>query len=78
MGTGYDGTFVISWSQTEVDGARGADPAMLSVGVAWRWTGEAVRMDAPGAPLLLEAPQGVADLRRRAAAECCLLHAVRG
>lgn len=67
MGTGLRATFVISWSQTEVDGLRAASPDALSVGAAWRWTGNAVRIDAPGDVLLLEAAEGGADIRRRAA-----------
>lgn len=67
MGTGLRATFVISWSQTEVDGLRAASLDMLTVGAAWRWTGAAVRIDAPGDVLLLEAAEGGADIRRRAA-----------
>lgn len=67
MGTGLRATFVISWSQTEVDGLRAVSPDVLTVGATWRWTGTAVRIDAPGDVLLLEAPDGEADLRRRAA-----------
>lgn len=67
METGFRGTFVISWSQTEVDGLRAAPIDMLSVGAAWRWTGEAVRVDGPAELLLLDGAKGVADLRKRAA-----------
>lgn len=67
MGTGFRGTFVISWSQTEVDGLRAASTDMLSVGAAWRWAGEAVRVDGPAELLLLDGAQGVTDLRKRAA-----------
>ncbi len=67
MGTGFRGTFVISWSQTEVDGLRAATTDMLSVGAAWRWAGEAVRVDGPAELLLLDGAKGVADLRKRAA-----------
>ena len=42
MGTGFKATFVISWSQTEVDGASAVTLDMLTVGAAWRWTGSAV------------------------------------
>ncbi len=47
MQTGYKGTFVISWAQTELDGARAAPPSALGVGAVWRWWGEAVRVDGP-------------------------------
>lgn len=67
MGTGFRATFVISWSQTEVDGFRAASPDTLLVGASWRWTGTAVRIDAPGDLLLLEGAEGGADIRRRAA-----------
>lgn len=67
MKTGSLGTFVISWSQTEVDGVRAASLDMLSVGAAWRWTGAAVRVDGPQGLLLLEEAEGAADIRRRAA-----------
>lgn len=60
------GTFVISWSQTAVDGCAGPRSDMLVAGALWRWTGDALRLDQPGV-LRLEAPEGAADLRRRAA-----------
>ena len=66
MGTGFKATFVISWSQTEVDGASAVTLDMLTVGAAWRWTGSAVRIDAPGGVLLLEGAEGAADMRQRA------------
>jgi Hint domain len=67
MKTGSLGTFVISWSQTEVDGLKAASLDLLSVGAAWRWTGAAVRVDGPQGLLLLEEAEGAADLRKRAA-----------
>ncbi|MDB5665185.1 Hint domain-containing protein [Cypionkella sp.] len=67
MKTGSLGTFVISWSQTEVDGLKAADTDLLSVGAAWRWTGAAVRVDGPQGVLLLEQAEGAADIRKRAA-----------
>lgn len=67
MGTGVKATFVISWSQTEVDGVGTVTLDMLTVGAAWRWTGQAVRVDAPGDVLLLEGAEGAADMRQRAA-----------
>ena len=36
MGTGVKATFVISWSQTEVDGMNAATLDMLTVGATWR------------------------------------------
>jgi hypothetical protein len=67
MGTVHKGTFVISWSQTEVDGLKAAPIDVLAVGATWRWSGEAVRVDAPQGLLRLEGAEGAADLRRRAA-----------
>ena len=34
MKTGSQGTFVISWSQTEVDGLKAADMSVLNVGAS--------------------------------------------
>ncbi|MBE2275670.1 MAG: Hint domain-containing protein [Rhodobacteraceae bacterium] len=67
MGTGSRATFVLSWSQTEVDGLAAASPDVLTPGAVWRWAGSAVRIDARGALLRLEGPEGGADIRRRAA-----------
>lgn len=67
MKTGSLGTFVISWSQTEVDGLRAAPLDVLAVGTTWRWSGAAVRVDGPQGVLLLEGAEGAADIRKRAA-----------
>ncbi len=67
MKTGSPGTFVISWSQTEVDGLKAAPLDVLSVGATWRWTGVPVRVDGPQGVLLLEGAEGAADIRKRAA-----------
>jgi len=67
MITGFRGTFVISWTQTEVDGVKEASLDLLSVGAAWRWTGEAVRVDGSSDTLLLEGAEGQAEMRKRAA-----------
>lgn len=67
MKTGSRGTFVISWDQTEVDGATGAPVRDISVGITWRWTGSSVRVDAPRDVLVLENAIDTADLHRRAA-----------
>ncbi|MBC7158093.1 MAG: Hint domain-containing protein [Rhodobacteraceae bacterium] len=66
MVTGPSGTFVISWAQTALDG-QPADLDDIDVGSAWRWTGRAVRVDGAEAVLDPGAPDGEADLRRRAA-----------
>lgn len=67
MITGSRGTFVISWTQTEVDGVKGASLDLLSVGAAWRWTGELVRVDGQTDLLLLEGSEGKAEMQKRAA-----------
>jgi Hint domain len=67
MKTGSKGTFVISWAQTEVDGLQAAPLDVLNVGATWRWTGNAVRVDAPQSVLVLEGAEGVIGVRKRAA-----------
>jgi hypothetical protein len=67
MGTGFRGTFVISWSQTRVDGSSAAPVAALRVGAAWQWSGETVRVDGPSELLRLEGADGERNLRKRAA-----------
>lgn len=67
MGTGYRGTFVISWSQTEADGIGAAPPEHILAGATWRWSGQAIRVDGPSDLLLLDGAMGMADIRRRAA-----------
>lgn len=67
MKTSFLGTFVISWSQTEVDGLKSPPLADLRVGAAWNWSGEAVRVDGPTGILPLGDAQGEAEIRARAA-----------
>ena len=67
MKTGSQGTFVISWSQTETDGLRAATLDILTVGATWRWTGVPVRVDGPQGRLVLSEAEGAAELRKRAA-----------
>jgi len=64
---GFKGTFVISWSQTEIDGLEVAPVQALSVGAAWAWRGDAVRVDGPSDVLRLDEADGTTDLRKRAA-----------
>ncbi len=67
MTTGFGGTFVISWSQTEVDGLEAAPLHALNVGAAWSWRGDVVQVDAAGDVLRLGPAEGEAELRKRAA-----------
>jgi len=67
MRTGFRGTFVISWAQTETDGLKAAPLDILAVGASWRWTGDALRVDGAQRVLLLEQADGAADIRKRAA-----------
>ena len=67
MGTGYRGAFVISWSQTEVDGLTGAPVESLAVGTTWSWHGDIVRIDGPSGVLRLEGANGNGTSRRCAA-----------
>lgn len=64
--TGYRGTFVISWSQTEVDGLAGAPVSAIELGACWRWHGKPVRIDGPNDLLVLTGHEGEAELRARA------------
>ena len=67
MITGSRATYVISWSQTEVDGVAAAALDVLAVGASWRWTGQPVRVDAPQSLLILDGAEGATDMRKRAA-----------
>ena len=67
MRTGFRGSFVISWSQTEIDGLDAAPVQSLSVGAAWAWRGDAVRVDGPSDVLRLDKADGAEELRKRAA-----------
>ncbi|AXI47789.1 hemolysin-type calcium-binding protein [Sulfitobacter sp. SK012] len=67
MGTGYRGTFVISWSQTDIDGLEAAPVHALTVGAAWAWRGDAIRVDGPSDVLRLDEADGADKLRKRAA-----------
>ena len=67
MRTGFRGAFVISWSQTEVDGLKAAPIHTLDVGMAWAWHGDPVRVDGPHEVLRLENANGEENSRKRAA-----------
>lgn len=67
MQTGFRGTFVISWSQTETEGMRAAPVQSLTVGANWAWHGDAVRVDGPSGLLRLDGADGETAIRRKAA-----------
>ena len=67
MKTGFKGTFVISWSQTEIDGLEVAPVQSINVGAAWSWRGDAIRVDGLSDVLRLDRANGSANLRKRAA-----------
>lgn len=65
--TGFQGAFVISGSQTEVNGQRFTSPDNLTEGALWCWSGQAVRVDGRADMLLLDGAIGMAELHKRAA-----------
>jgi len=67
METGFRGAFVISWSQTEVDGLRAAPLTSIAVGATWVWHGDVVRVDGPSGVLRLERTDRDTARRRCAA-----------
>lgn len=67
MKTGLKGTFVISWSQTEIDGLEAAPVQSLRFGAAWSWRGDALCVDGPSSVLRLDDADGTEELRKRAA-----------
>lgn len=67
MGTGFKGTFVISWSQAELDGLSAPRLSALRIGAVWSWRGEAVRVDGPNDVLMLDQAETERNIRRRAA-----------
>ena len=67
MKTGFQGTFVIPWTQTAIEGQQAAPVTQLTVGTEWIWSGDAVRVDGPAGILPLGASMGEADIRKRAA-----------
>lgn len=68
MNAGFSGAFVISWAQTEMDGQSDAAVSTLRIGMEWRWSGRAVRVDGPASVLPLCGAVGEVDLHQRAAA----------
>lgn len=67
MGTGFKGTFVLSWSQAELDGLKSPQLSALRIGASWSWRGQSVRVDGPGEVLRLDQAEAEREIRRRAA-----------
>lgn len=67
MTAGLIGAYVISWSQTEIDGLEDAPVTSLDVGSTWAWRGEMVRVDGPADVLQLDRTVEASALRKRAA-----------
>lgn len=67
METGFRGTFIISWSQTELDGLPTMSAHALSVGQTWSWRGDLIRVDGPNSLLQLGMVTGEDINRKRAA-----------
>ncbi len=67
MKAGYQGTFVISWAQTEIDGTPVPPLEVVTVGACWRWTGQAICVDGPNDRLILHNARGDAERRTKAA-----------
>ncbi|KFE34477.1 Hint domain-containing protein [Thioclava atlantica] len=67
MKAGYQGTFVISWGQTEIDGTSAPPPEIVTVGACWRWSGNAVCVDGPNDRLILRNARGEEERRVKAA-----------
>ena len=67
MRTGFSGTFVIAWTQVEVEGLTRAPLTALTIGASWRWFGDAVCVDGPRDVLVLDGAIGKAELHQRAA-----------
>jgi hypothetical protein len=71
MGTGFRGAFVISWTQTFIEGLPAQEEQDLVAGMSWAWHGRAVPMEGDGAALILTASRDHQELRPRAARVVC-------
>ncbi len=68
MMAGPRGTFVISWSQTEIDGLSGSPIAALEKGAAWQWNGAPVQIDGTSEAASPSSSSDADTIRRQAAA----------
>ncbi|MEP3346941.1 MAG: Hint domain-containing protein [Litoreibacter sp.] len=67
MKTGFQGTYVLTSDQIQLDGAACAPDQLPQAGQVWSWHGDEVRLDGAHTPLILTDPIGGDDLRRRVA-----------
>ncbi|MCY4180822.1 MAG: Hint domain-containing protein [Litoreibacter sp.] len=67
MGAGFGGTYVLSMTQTTLDGAPALPGRAPRVGQDWRWQGAATRLDGSQSILTLDHPSGQSALRARVA-----------
>ena len=67
METALEGAFVISWSQTDLDGLEAAPIRALDIGAVWSWRGEAVRVDGAAGVVRPERTGSEDAVRRQAA-----------
>ncbi|WP_298257708.1 Hint domain-containing protein [uncultured Litoreibacter sp.] len=67
MKTGFQGTYVLTSDQIQLDGAPCAPGQLPQTGQVWSWHGDAVRLDGAHSPLILTGELGREDIRRRVA-----------
>ena len=67
MNTGFQGTYVLTSDQIQLDGAACAPDQLPQTGQVWSWQGDEVRLDGAHSPLILTGEIGRDDLRRRVA-----------
>lgn len=67
METGSSRTFVIAWTQVQLDELVAAPMTALTIGATWRWSGEAVAITGPRDVLVLDNALGAEELHHRAA-----------
>ncbi|SLN20101.1 hypothetical protein AQS8620_00504 [Aquimixticola soesokkakensis] len=67
METGSSGTFVIAWSQVELEGFVDASLSAVTIGASLRWRGAAICVDKKTDILVLSGAQETVALRGRAA-----------
>lgn len=64
--SGFSGVYAVDWAQTAPGEEWGLAPELMTVGMSWRWSGTARRLDAPVDMLRLDSPIGRPDPRARA------------